>query len=50
MLKVGEQVLEDGAQSIREVAAQYSFASASHFSELFKNAYGVAPKEHISYL
>jgi AraC-like DNA-binding protein len=49
-LSLAKQELEDGAQSIREVAAQYSFASASHFSKLFKNAYGVAPKKHISYL
>jgi len=49
-LTLAKQTLEDGTESIREVAARYSFASASHFSELFKNTYGVAPKEHISYL
>lgn len=49
-LLLAKQMLEHGEQTIGQIAAQYSFANASHFAELFKNAFGVAPKEHISYL
>lgn len=49
-LAFAKQMLENGEQTIGEVAAQFSFANASHFAELFKNTFGMAPKEHISSL
>jgi len=48
-LSSAKQVLENGEVTIGEVSAQFNFATPSHFAELFKNAYGIAPKDHLSY-
>ena len=48
-LSFAKQVLENGELTIGEVADQFNFATPSHFAELFKNAFGVPPKDHLSY-
>ncbi len=49
-LSFAKQMLENGQHTVGEVAVHFNFANASHFAELFKTSFGVAPKEHLNYL
>jgi AraC-like DNA-binding protein len=49
-LSFAKEMLENGQHSVGEVAMHFNFANASHFTELFKTSFGVAPKEHLNYL
>jgi CheY-like chemotaxis protein len=45
-LERARQLLEANAGTVAEVAYQVGFRSASHFSAIFRETYGVSPSEH----
>ena len=46
-LELARDLLATGKHNIGEVASQLNFANASHLAELFKNYFGVLPKEYV---
>ncbi len=49
-LAAAKEMLEKGGVNITEVADEYGFANAAHFSELFKTVYNITPKEYVNLL
>ena len=41
------RMLEQGPESITEVATQCGFADVAHFSHAFRRAYGVSPTQYM---
>lgn len=49
-LELAKKLLASGSYTIGEVADRLSFANPSHFTEMFKNQFGMLPKAYLSLL